>query len=66
MAAASHRQYAFFLRESLSANIAEGKTGMGRYSPMIAVSDNIYGPYRMRHEAVPCGGGTIINKLLPP
>lgn len=29
-----------------------------RYSPCIAVADNIYGPYRMRHEAVPCGGGT--------
>ena len=26
----------------------------------LAVSDNIYGPYRMRHEAVPCGGGTGI------
>ena len=25
---------------------------------MAAVSENIYGPYRMRHEAVPCGGGT--------
>ena len=30
----------------------------GRYSSMAAVSENIYGPYRMRHEAVPCGGGT--------
>ncbi len=29
-----------------------------RYSPCIAVSDSLYGPYRMRHEAVPCGGGT--------
>lgn len=25
----------------------------GRYSPCVAVADNIYGPYRMRHEAVP-------------
>jgi xylan 1,4-beta-xylosidase len=30
----------------------------GRYSSMVAMSDNIYGPYQMRHEAVPCGGGT--------
>jgi len=30
----------------------------GRYSTMLAVSDTIYGPYRMRHESVPCGGGT--------
>lgn len=30
----------------------------GRYSSMVAVSENIYGPYRERHEAVPCSGGT--------
>lgn len=30
----------------------------GRYSSMVAVSENVYGPYRLRHEAVPCGGGT--------
>lgn len=30
----------------------------GRYSSMVAISENIYGPYRLRHEAVPCGGGT--------
>ena len=30
----------------------------GRYSSMAAISDNIYGPYDRRHEAVPCGGGT--------
>ncbi len=30
----------------------------GRYSSMVAMSETIYGPYRMRHEAVPCGGGT--------
>ena len=30
----------------------------GRYSSMAALSDNIYGPYKWRHEAVPCGGGT--------
>ena len=30
----------------------------GRYSSMAALSDNIYGPYKWRHEAVPSGGGT--------
>ena len=30
----------------------------GRYSSIVAVSENIYGPYKWRHEAVPCGGGT--------
>lgn len=30
----------------------------GRYSTCLAMSDSIYGPYHMRHEPVPCGGGT--------
>jgi hypothetical protein len=30
----------------------------GHYSMCLAVSDNIYGPYRMRHESVPGAGGT--------
>ncbi len=30
----------------------------GRYSTCLAVSDHLYGPYKMRHEAVPCAGGT--------
>lgn len=29
-----------------------------RYSTCLAMSDNIYGPYRFRHESIPCGGGT--------
>ncbi len=29
----------------------------GRYSFALAVSDKLDGPYRLRHEAVPCGGG---------
>ena len=33
-------------------------TYQGRYSSMMAVSENIYGPYRWRHEGVPCCGGT--------
>jgi hypothetical protein len=30
----------------------------GRYSTCTAMSETIYGPYRTRHEPVPCGGGT--------
>lgn len=30
----------------------------GRYSSVVAIADNVYGPYHMRHEAVPSGGGT--------
>lgn len=30
----------------------------GRYSTCLAISDNIYGPYKLRHESIPCGGGT--------
>ena len=30
----------------------------GRYSSVVAIADNVYGPYRNRHEAVPSGGGT--------
>ncbi|WP_437919922.1 family 43 glycosylhydrolase [Sphingobacterium sp. LRF_L2] len=30
----------------------------GRYSTCLAVADHIYGPYNMRHESIPCAGGT--------
>jgi len=30
----------------------------GRYSTMLVMSDTLSGPYRKRHESVPCGGGT--------
>ena len=30
----------------------------GRYSTCLAMSDHIYGPYKKRHESIPCGGGT--------
>lgn len=30
----------------------------GRYSTCVGISDNLFGPYHMRHETVPCGGGT--------
>ena len=43
---------------------AKGKYYLGatdhyhdRYSMCLAISDSIYGPYRMRHESVPCNGG---------
>lgn len=29
----------------------------GRYSFVFAVSEQLHGPYRMRHEAAPCAGG---------
>ncbi len=32
-------------------------TYLGRYSSLVAVSDHVYGPYDLRHEAVPGGGG---------
>ncbi len=34
----------------------------GRYSMMISMSDNIYGPYSGRYEVVPCNGGTNFFK----
>jgi lysophospholipase L1-like esterase len=30
----------------------------GRYSSVVVMADNVYGPYKGWHEAVPCGGGT--------
>lgn len=30
----------------------------GRYSTCLAISDSLYGPYRLRYESIPCGGGT--------
>ncbi len=34
----------------------------GRYSMCMAISDNVYGPYHLRHESVPCNGGTDFFK----
>lgn len=34
----------------------------GRYSTCLTVSDHIFGPYKNRHESVPCGGGTNFFK----
>jgi beta-xylosidase len=30
----------------------------GRYSSVVAMSTNVFGPYKNWQEAVPCGGGT--------
>jgi beta-xylosidase len=35
-----------------------GGTATGRYDSVAAIADNIWGPYKHWHEAVPCGGGT--------
>ncbi|MGA2229386.1 MAG: family 43 glycosylhydrolase [Tepidisphaeraceae bacterium] len=35
-----------------------GGVRYGRYDSVVAIADNIWGPYRQWHEAVPCGGGT--------
>ena len=37
--------------------IDRAKGRNGRYSSAVMISDNIYGPYKQWHEAVPCGGG---------
>jgi hypothetical protein len=29
----------------------------GRYSSVAVIADNLFGPYKKWHEAVPCGGG---------
>jgi beta-xylosidase len=42
----------------LGAAVFWGGTAKGRYDSVVAVSDNIWGPYTHWHEAVPCGGGT--------
>ena len=34
----------------------------GRYSTCLVISESIYGPYKMRHEGIPCGGGTNFFK----
>ncbi len=34
----------------------------GRYSSCVAMSDTIWGPYKMRHETMPTGGGTNFFK----
>lgn len=34
-----------------------GRQCGGRYSFVFAVSENLHGPYRMKHEAAPCAGG---------
>lgn len=52
-----HEGASMFKRNGLY-YLTAADTHEGRYSSMVAVSENIRGPYRMRHEGVPCGGGT--------
>ena len=52
-----HEGVSMFKRGSLY-YLTAADTYEGRYSSIAAISENIRGPYRMRHEAVPCGGGT--------
>jgi hypothetical protein len=42
----------------LGAALFWGGTAKGRYDSVVAIADNIWGPYTRWHEAVPCGGGT--------
>ncbi|WP_207424952.1 family 43 glycosylhydrolase [Pedobacter sp. SYSU D00535] len=49
---------AFLFKKDGKYYLTAADSYQGRYSSMAAVSDNIYGPYQNRHEAVPCGGGT--------
>lgn len=49
---------AFLFKRNGFYYLTAADTYEGRYSSMVAVSEHLYGPYRMRHEAVPCGGGT--------
>lgn len=53
---------AFLFKRNGVYYLTAADTYEGRYSSMVAMSDNIYGPYRLRHEAVPCGGGTCYFK----
>lgn len=52
-----HEGASMFKRSGLY-YLTAADTYEGRYSSVVAISENIHGPYRMRHEGVPCGGGT--------
>ena len=52
------REGAFLFKKDGKYYLTAADTYEGRYSSVVAISDNIYGPYDRRHEAVPCGGGT--------
>lgn len=56
------REGAFMFKRNGLYYLTAADTYEGRYSSMVAVSDRIYGPYKWRHEAVPCGGGTSYFK----
>lgn len=56
------REGAFLFKRNGTYYLTAADSYEGRYSSMVAMSESIYGPYRMRHEAVPCGGGTCYFK----
>lgn len=56
------REGAFMFKRNGLYYLTAADTYEGRYSSLVAVSDSIYGPYKWRHEAVPCGGGTSYFK----
>ena len=60
--AGSGREGAFLFKRNGIYYLTAADSYEGRYSSMVAMSESIYGPYRMRHEAVPCGGGTCYFK----
>ena len=49
---------AFMFKRNGKYYLTAADSYQGRYSSMVAISDSVYGPYKWRHEAVPCGGGT--------
>lgn len=51
------REGAYLFKKDGKYYLTAADTYQGRYSSLVAISDNIYGPYDGRHEAVPCGGG---------
>ena len=56
------REGAFMFKRNGLYYLTAADSYEGRYSSMVAISESIYGPYRWRHEAVPCGGGTSYIK----
>ena len=56
------RESAFLFKQDGKYYLSVADTYEGRYSSLIAVADHITGPYRNRHEAVPCGGGSTYFK----
>ncbi len=52
-----HEGVSMFKRDGIY-YLTAADTYEGRYSSCAATATSVYGPYRDRYEAVPCGGGT--------